>query len=191
MDDHLTTNHQLKTGDTIWSEDFGNGFPSGWTIQDLSGICPWVWSNDGSWGYFNTNNGTSAGTGINSSTASNGFLICDTDSANITYYGQPSGSNYQWYFNGSMIPGANSSSFIANGTGNYSVLVTFANGCSNISPDFFHSMSNLLEFDYDNSKVSIYPNPAKEYLQIKIDGNKISRPYIFCLLYTSPSPRDS
>lgn len=96
MDDHLTTNHQLKTGDTIWSEDFGNGFPSGWTIQDLSGICPWVWSNDGSWGYFNTNNGTSAGTGINSSTASNGFLICDTDSANNTNYGQPSGSNYQY-----------------------------------------------------------------------------------------------
>jgi hypothetical protein len=83
-----------------------------------------------------------------------------------------SGSNYQWYFNGSMIPGANSSSFIANGTGNYSVLVTFANGCSNISPDFFHSMSNLLEFDYDHYKVSIYPNPAKDYLQIKIDGNK-------------------
>ncbi|MDG1841035.1 MAG: T9SS type A sorting domain-containing protein [Crocinitomicaceae bacterium] len=82
-----------------------------------------------------------------------------------------SGSNYQWYFNGSMIPGANSSSFVANGTGNYSVLVTYANGCSNMSSDFFHSMSNLLDFDHINSKVSIYPNPAKDYLQIKINGN--------------------
>ena len=65
---HIINNNQLKTGDTIWSEDFGNGFPAGWTIEDLSGICPWVWSNDGSWGYFNSNNGASAGTAINSTT---------------------------------------------------------------------------------------------------------------------------
>ena len=88
--------NQLKTGDTIWSEDFGNGFPSGWTIEDLSGICPWVWSNDGSWGYFNSNNGSSPGTAINSTTAANGFLICDPDSANNVTYGQPSGANYQY-----------------------------------------------------------------------------------------------
>ena len=87
---------QLKTGDTIWSEDFSNGFPSGWTIQDLSGICPWVWSDDGSWGYFNTNNGSSAGTAISSASSANGFLICDQDSANNVNYGQPSGSNYQY-----------------------------------------------------------------------------------------------
>ena len=93
---HIINNNRLKTGDTIWSEDFGNGFPSGWTIEDLSGICPWVWSNDGSWGYFNNNNGTSAGTAINSTTAANGFLICDPDSANNVTYGQPSGANYQY-----------------------------------------------------------------------------------------------
>ena len=94
--DHNDIISQLKTGDTIWSEDFGNGFPSGWTIQDVSGICPWAWSDDGSWGYFNTNNGASAGTAISSTSASNGFLICDTDSANNVNYGQPSGSNYQY-----------------------------------------------------------------------------------------------
>ena len=99
--EHLSTkqpsnSNQLKTGDTIWSEDFGNGFPSGWTIEDLSGICPWVWSNDGSWGYFNSNNGSSPGTAINSTTAANGFLICDPDSANNVTYGQPSGANYQY-----------------------------------------------------------------------------------------------
>lgn len=94
--DHNETASQLKTGDTIWSEDFGNGFPAGWTIQDASGICPWVWSNDGSWGFFNTNNGASAGTAISSTTSANGFLICDPDSANNVTYGQPSGSNYQY-----------------------------------------------------------------------------------------------
>jgi len=101
-----TQNNDEKSGLTIWSEDFANGFPAGWTIQDLSGICPWVWSNDGSWGYYNTNNGASAGTAITSTTASNGFLICDPDSANHVNYGQPSGSTYQYlesYFTTSAI----------------------------------------------------------------------------------------
>jgi hypothetical protein len=85
----------LKKGITIWSEDFGSGFPAGWATEDLSGICPWVWSNDGSYGYFNSNQG-GAGPSINSTTANNGFLICDNDSANNVNYGQPSGSNYQY-----------------------------------------------------------------------------------------------
>jgi hypothetical protein len=106
--DKVNSNQSIddKSGVTIWSEDFANGFPAGWSIQDLSGICPWVWSNDGSWGYFNSNSGASAGTAINSSTAANGFLICDPDSANHVNYGQPSGSNYQYlesYFTTSVI----------------------------------------------------------------------------------------
>jgi len=90
-----STYSSLKKGITIWSEDFGSGFPAGWATEDLSGICPWVWSNDGSYGYFNNNQG-GAGPSINSSTANNGFLICDNDSANNVNYGQPSGSNYQY-----------------------------------------------------------------------------------------------
>ena len=99
--------NNLKSKAVIWSEDFSGGFPAGWTIQDASGICPWVWSNDGSWGYYNSNNnGASAGTSINSSSTANGFLICDPDSANNATYGQPSGSTYQYldtYFTTSAI----------------------------------------------------------------------------------------
>ena len=58
--DHNIAPLNVKSGATIWSEDFANGFPVGWTIDDVSGICPWVWSNDGSWGYWNSNNATSA-----------------------------------------------------------------------------------------------------------------------------------
>ncbi|NEQ49464.1 MAG: hypothetical protein F6K11_04920, partial [Leptolyngbya sp. SIO3F4] len=40
--------------DTIWYEDFGNGFPAGWTLSGAnSGDCPWVYSTDGSWGFWN------------------------------------------------------------------------------------------------------------------------------------------
>ncbi|MFH1320687.1 MAG: hypothetical protein ABII90_08545 [Bacteroidota bacterium] len=93
-------------GDTIWYEDFGNGFPSGWTISDLSGICPWVYSHDGSWGYWNSSSATAADSAIKSTTKSNGFLICDPDSANHFTYGQPSGTTYQYlesYFTTSAI----------------------------------------------------------------------------------------
>lgn len=80
----------------FWTEDFGNGFPAGWQVYDTSGICPWVWSDDGSWGNFNGNGATAAAAGISSTTAGNGFLICDVDSANHFTYGQPSGTTYQY-----------------------------------------------------------------------------------------------
>ena len=80
----------------IWSEDFAGGFPAGWTLQDASGICPWRFSTDGSWGNFNGNGATAGGTAIASTTAANGFLICDVDSANHFVYGQPSGTTYQY-----------------------------------------------------------------------------------------------
>lgn len=81
----------------IWSEDFANGFPAGWTVDNPNGECPWVYSLDGSWGYFNGNNGASGDAAIASTTAANGFLICDPDSANNTNYGQPSGSTYIYH----------------------------------------------------------------------------------------------
>lgn len=85
-----------KSGAIIWSEDFAGGWPSGWITIDSSGICPWVYSTDGTWGYFNGNNGTSGTNDIQSTSAANGFLICDVDSANNAEYGQPSGSNYNY-----------------------------------------------------------------------------------------------
>lgn len=89
-------------GDIIFSEDFGNGFPTGWTLLDSSGICPWKYSFTGSTGFFAGN-----GPVINSTTASNGFLLCDPDSANDVVNGQPSGANYDYlstYFITDAIP---------------------------------------------------------------------------------------
>jgi len=84
-----------KVPTIIWSEDFGNGWPTGWQREDLSpgAIAPWVWSMDGSWGQYNGNGGaTVADVTIESTTAANGFLISDTDSSNWVNYG--SGANY-------------------------------------------------------------------------------------------------
>ncbi len=83
--------------DTIWYEDFGSGIPNGWTLSGTgSSDCPWVYSTDGSWGFFNDNGGTSGDPGIASTTGANGFLINDPDSANHNMFGQPSGATYQF-----------------------------------------------------------------------------------------------
>ena len=85
----------------IWSEDFSAGFPSLWSTSstNMSGAfatCPWVWTTDGTWGYYNGNQGTAGSNALTSTSANNGFLICDTDSANHYANGQPSGSTYQY-----------------------------------------------------------------------------------------------
>lgn len=84
----------------FWEEDFANGFPAGWTTIDSSGICPWVYSTDGSWGNFRTGVTTAAAPAISSTTSANGFLLCDIDSANHFTYGQPSGTNGSFVYRG-------------------------------------------------------------------------------------------
>ncbi len=109
----------------IWEEDFSGGFPSGWSSYTTNigfgnngtaasppniATCPWKHSMQGSWGYWNSepkdanNNPANANAAINSTTASNGFLISDIDSANHwsgggalgTSSGSSSGSTYHY-----------------------------------------------------------------------------------------------
>lgn len=93
---HKITQNQDKPETVLWSEDFANGIPAGWAVVDLSGISPWKYSFGGSHGNFNGNGATAPAAPINSTTASNGFLLNDPDSANHFTYGQPSGTTYQY-----------------------------------------------------------------------------------------------
>ena len=118
--------HSDKSAVVIWSEDFGGGFPSGWnsyTVNTGAGnsgasagntaTAPWKHSMVGSWGYWNSvgtsgGNPTGPATAINSTTAANGFLISDIDSANHWNgnSGASSGSSYHFiesYFTTSSI----------------------------------------------------------------------------------------
>lgn len=90
--------HMKSAGNAIWLEDFANGWPNGWTTQDPSGLCPWKWTTNGSHGFWNgNNNGADYDDPLNSTTAANGFLISDVDSANHFNFGQPSGTTYQYF----------------------------------------------------------------------------------------------
>lgn len=91
-----TGNFDFDRSTPFWQEDFGGGLPSDWVVIDSSGICPWRYSTDGSWGYFSSTGTSSGDPGITSTTGGNGFLICDNDSANQFNYGQPSGTTYQY-----------------------------------------------------------------------------------------------
>lgn len=85
-----------SAGTPFWSEDFSGGFPAGWATDNPTGLCPWRYSLDGSYGWFNGSNGSMSGDTIASTTAANGFLIADNDSANHANFGQPSGTTYQY-----------------------------------------------------------------------------------------------
>ena len=95
------SNQLVSLSTPIWEEDFSSGFPANWskfTSNTVSGLstCNWQWTTDGTYGYYNGNQGVSGSNDLTSSSASNGFLISDIDSANHYAYGQPSGSTYEY-----------------------------------------------------------------------------------------------
>lgn len=77
---------------------------------------------------------------------------------------------YQWYFNGSQIPGATSQSYTATQTGTYQVRITDANGC-------VYMYSALLDFAVTSAaelftaatKLTLYPNPSNGIVHIAGD----------------------
>ena len=67
--------------------------------------------------------------------------------------------SYQWLLNGNTINGATSQIYVASMVGNYSVIVTGANGCSSLSADYFYSSISSMAA-IASSGLHIYPNPV-------------------------------
>lgn len=75
----------------------------------------------------------------------------------------PSGN--QWYLNGVLIPGATGQVYVATQSGNYTVVVTDANGCTATSlPSFTTSISD----GPDGSSFVVYPNPVSDKLYFEL-----------------------
>jgi gliding motility-associated-like protein len=60
-------------------------------------------------------------------TAGGPTIFCQGGNVTLT---SSAASNYQWFFNGTAISGATGQSYVAGSTGNYTVVVTSAAGCS-------------------------------------------------------------
>ncbi|HOY49123.1 MAG TPA: aryl-sulfate sulfotransferase [Flavobacteriales bacterium] len=77
-----------------------------------------------------------------------------------------SATSYQWYLNGSLIPGATSQSYTPTQNGVYLVKVGEPNACQfNYSVGFRYS-TILTTSNPSKSELSIYPNPANDIIQI-------------------------
>lgn len=70
-----------------------------------------------------------------------------------------SASGYQWYLNGSLLPGANSQAYHPGVNGSYIVEITDASGCSNSSLPFYVTNTGIIETAAGNWELVISPNP--------------------------------
>lgn len=66
---------------------------------------------------------------------------------------------YQWNFNGFPIPGANNSQFLPQASGNYTITLTYANGCDRTSLGFPVIVS-VPEALLTLQGLDVYPNPT-------------------------------
>ena len=87
-----------------------------------------------------------------------------------------SGTSYQWYFNGNPIPGETNQTIIATQTGDYSVEVTFANGCTGVSDVYFFSMVSIENLTFEN--VNVFPNPTNDIINIQLTQELNESTYI-------------
>ena len=76
-------------------------------------------------------------------------------------------NSYQWYKNGVVIPGANSSTYVETGAGNYTVVVTDINGCSVTSAVYTVGGTTGINNVTISNGIKIYPNPATSVLNIE------------------------
>ena len=177
---HSITPIQANRGGSpaLWQEDFGGGFPNGWAVDDASGISPWKWSMNGSHGNFNSSNGNGYDAPINSTTASNGFLINDPDSANHYTYGQPAATTYQ------VLPSYFATDIIDLGASYPSLLLEFEqrfrfNGSVNLVVQVSTDSINWIDYPVQGGVSSNNVSADPDLVSINISGTVGSSQTLF------------
>ncbi|MEO8148785.1 MAG: PKD domain-containing protein [Bacteroidia bacterium] len=78
---------------------------------------------------------------------------------------------YQWYFNGVLISGANSQFYIPTQNGDYTVVITDANGCTNTSAIFIFNTVGINEAAA-TYMVTVTPNPVNDFFNLDFSSEK-------------------
>jgi hypothetical protein len=76
-------------------------------------------------------------------------------------------SSYEWYLANNAISNSNLQQLRITQNGNYTVIVTDANGCSDTSTVFTVTGVGIMKFPTSNLEFWIYPNPANESVTIQ------------------------
>jgi len=104
------------------------------------------------------------------------IVVCDDFSPELELnsdtisYMESSIFEYQWFYEGEQILGISSSYIIAEQEGTYSLLLLDQWGCKYNSNEVFFSLASL--YDYNQNKLSVFPNPASNYLDVIVDSEQ-------------------
>ncbi|HEX5652267.1 MAG TPA: T9SS type A sorting domain-containing protein, partial [Chitinophagaceae bacterium] len=80
----------------------------------------------------------------------------------------PGYAQYTWYFNNSVITGANSNTYTPTQAGNYTVRVTDANNCSTTSAVYNLVVLSTTELQVGDASLRFYPSPAYGLLNVDV-----------------------
>lgn len=82
-----------------------------------------------------------------------------------TLFANQGANTYQWYFNGTLIPGATDYYYLAVQSGDYNIICADENGCE-VESAAFGVMVGLSDISSNLNGMSIYPNPVVDNLKI-------------------------
>lgn len=85
-----------------------------------------------------------------------------TITQNIAVLTSSSATGNQWYLNGNIIPGATGQNYTVTQNGNYTVVVTDANGCSATSAIYVFLSTTVQPVLLNTSAATVFPNPFNE-----------------------------
>jgi hypothetical protein len=86
------------------------------------------------------------------------------------------GVSYQWYFNGMAINGATNAVYAYTQSGNYTVEVTNANGCSDMSTSVNVTYIGIGE--NSAAQLSVYPNPVQDKLILIAGDDNMGQTFV-------------
>ena len=78
------------------------------------------------------------------------------------------GNVYAWYFNNQLIPNATTAKLLAQSNGNYKVIASNTNACSDTSNDFIFIKSSVSELSGEGIK--LFPNPTANVAKLDLNA---------------------
>jgi subtilisin family serine protease len=87
----------------------------------------------------------------------------------------PGLAEYRWFLNNVLITGATANTYNATASGVYRVEVTNSSGCSNSSESFNFILTSLNEVVIEGSKITVFPNPVKDFINFRVNQQNFKR----------------